>query len=171
MDNKQKLSLLHNTEWLRDVNHSQGVAFVFSLESLQSPILSHCKCIEISLSGHVFRVYYDIYPSLVAQTVKNLPSVQKTWLWSLGWEDLLENGMATHSSILAWRIIWTEEPGLLQSVGSQRVRHHWGNLTRTQFTQTGVNQIKFSREMDVNNFIKCCSFRGTQGSKYRSVIV
>ena len=140
MDNKQKLSLLHNTEWLRDVNHSQGVAFVFSLESLQSPILSHCKCIEISLSGHVFRVYYDIYPSLVAQTVKNLPSVQKTWLWSLGWEDLLENGMATHSSILAWRIIWTEEPGLLQSVGSQRVRHNWVTDTAQQCDIYGVNE-------------------------------
>ena len=80
MDNKQKSNLLHNTAWLRDVDHSQEVSFVFSLESLQSPILSHCKCIEISLSGYVFRVYYDIYPSLVAQMVKNLPSVQKTWL-------------------------------------------------------------------------------------------
>ena len=80
MDNKQKSSLLHNTAWLRDVNHSQEVSFLFSLESLQSPILSHCKCIEISLSGHVFGVYYNIYPSLVAQTVKDLPSVQKTWL-------------------------------------------------------------------------------------------
>ena len=46
-----------------------------------------------------------------------------------------------------------------------------GNLTRTQFTHTGVNQIKFSREMDVNNLIKCCSLRGTQGSKYGSMIV
>ena len=55
--------------------------------------------------------------------VKNLPTVQETWVQSLGLEDLLEKGIATHSSILAWRIPWTEEPGGLQSVGSQRVGH------------------------------------------------
>ena len=53
--------------------------------------------------------------------VKNLPARQETWVGSLGWEDPLEEGMATHSSILAWRIPWTEEPGGLQSIGSQRV--------------------------------------------------
>ena len=57
--------------------------------------------------------------SLVAQTVKNLPAIQKTWIQSLCWEDPLEEGMATHSSILAWRIPWTEEPGGLQTMGSQ----------------------------------------------------
>ena len=61
--------------------------------------------------------------SLVAQLVKNLPAVQETWVRSLGWEDLLEKEMATHSSILAWRISWTEEPGGLQSMGLQRVGH------------------------------------------------
>ena len=61
--------------------------------------------------------------SLVAQMVKNLPAVQETWVQSLGWEDPLEKGMATHSSILAWIIPWTEGPGELQSMGSQRVRH------------------------------------------------
>ena len=55
--------------------------------------------------------------------VKNLPAIQETWVRSLGWEVPLEKGMATHSSILAWRIPWTEEPGRLQSMGSQRVRH------------------------------------------------
>ena len=54
---------------------------------------------------------------------KNLPAVQEIQVQSLGWEDPLEKGMATHSSILAWRIPWTEEPGGLQSMGSQRVRH------------------------------------------------
>ena len=49
----------------------------------------------------------------------------ETWVWSLGWEDPLEEGMATHSSILAWRIPWTEEPGGLQSMGSQRVGRDW----------------------------------------------
>ena len=58
--------------------------------------------------------------SLVAQMLKNLPAMHETWVRSLGWEDPLEEGMATHSSILAWRIRWTEEPGGLQSIGSQR---------------------------------------------------
>ena len=55
----------------------------------------------------------------MAQMVKNLSTMQKTWVRPLGWEDSLEEGMATHSSILAWRIPWTEEPGGLQSMGSQ----------------------------------------------------
>jgi len=59
----------------------------------------------------------------VAQTVKNLPAMQETPVQSLGWEDPLEKGMATHSSILAWRIPWTEEAGGLQSIDLQRVGH------------------------------------------------
>ena len=61
--------------------------------------------------------------SLVGQLVKNPPAMQETWVESLSWEDPLQKGIATHSSILAWKIPWTEEPGSLQSVGSQRVRH------------------------------------------------
>ena len=61
--------------------------------------------------------------SLEAQVVKNLRAMQKSQVRSLGQEDPLEKGMATHSSILAWEIPWTEEPGGLQSMGSQRVRH------------------------------------------------
>ena len=57
----------------------------------------------------------------MVQTVKNLPAMQETWVQSLGQEDPLEKGMATHSSILVWRIPWTEEPDRLQSMGSQRV--------------------------------------------------
>ena len=55
----------------------------------------------------------------MAQTVKNLPAMLESWVQSLGWEDPLEEEMATHSSILAWRIPWTEEPGGLQSMGLQ----------------------------------------------------
>ena len=61
--------------------------------------------------------------SLVAQRLKHLPAMWETWVRSLGWEDPLEKEMATHSSILAWRISWMKEPGRLQSKGSQRVRH------------------------------------------------
>ena len=67
--------------------------------------------------------------SLVAQKVKNLPAIQETDVWCLGWENPLEKGMATHSGILAWRIPWTEEPGRLQSIQSQRVRHDWAAFT------------------------------------------
>ena len=70
----------------------------------------------------------------MAQIVKNLPAMQETWVRSLGWEDALEKGMATHSSILAWRIPWTEEPGGLQSMGLHRVRHD-------SKTNTGVSHV------------------------------
>jgi len=60
----------------------------------------------------------------VTQTVENLPGMQETKVGSLGWEDPLKKGMAIHSSILAWRILWTEEPGGLQSIDLQRVEHN-----------------------------------------------
>ena len=59
----------------------------------------------------------------MAQRLKRLPAMRETWVRSLGWEDLVEKEMATHSSILAWRIPWVEEPGGLQFMGSQRVGH------------------------------------------------
>ena len=64
----------------------------------------------------------------MAQLVNNLPAMQVTWVQSLGWEDPLEEGMATHSSILAWRILWTEEPGGLQSTGLQRAINTFASL-------------------------------------------
>ena len=72
----------------------------------------------------------------MAQRVKHLPAMQETQVLSLGQEDPLEKEMATHSSILAWRIPWTEEPGGLQSTGSQRVRHDWAtSLSLSPFIQ------------------------------------
>ena len=82
--------------------------------------------------------------SLVAHLVKNPPAMWETWVWSLSGEDPLEKGMATHSSILAWRIPWTEEPGRLQSMGSQRVRHDWVVFTFTlSFLKTCLNNSSF----------------------------
>ena len=66
-----------------------------------------------------------IWTSLVAQMVKRLSTMRETWVRSLGWEDLPEKEMAIHSSTIAWKIPWTEEPGRLQSMGSQRVGHDW----------------------------------------------
>ena len=68
----------------------------------------------------------------VAQMVKNQPAVWETWVQSLGWEIPLEKGMATHSSILAWRIPWTEESAGLQSMGLQRVVHNWATNTNIE---------------------------------------
>ena len=65
----------------------------------------------------------------MAQVVKNLPAIQETQVLSLGLEDPLEKGVATHSSILAWRVLWTEEPGGLYSMGSQRVEYDWATNT------------------------------------------
>ena len=66
---------------------------------------------------------YAYEASLLAQMVKRLPAMRETQAQSLGWEDPLEKAMATHFSTLAWKITWTEEPGRLQSIGSQRVGH------------------------------------------------
>ena len=67
--------------------------------------------------------HFSFLASLVAQMVKRLPAMQETRVQFLGWEDPLEKEMATHSSTLAWKIPWTEEPDRLQSMGSQRVGH------------------------------------------------
>ena len=67
--------------------------------------------------------YRILGASLVAQMVKYLPAMRETWVRSLDWEDPLEKGMAALSSILGWRVPWTEEPGGLQSMGSHRVGH------------------------------------------------
>ena len=86
----------------------------------------------------IMKLYYilhmhTIWNSLVVQMIKNLPAMQETPIWSLGQDDPLEKGMATHSSILAWRIPWTEEPGRLQSMGSQRVGLYWATNTHTYY--------------------------------------
>ena len=80
----------------------------------------------------------------MAQRVKRLPTMLETWVRSLGWEDPLEKKMATHSSIFAWRIPWTEEPGRLQSTGLQRVRHVW------------VNSLSLSKVAEIAHIIPIC---------------
>ena len=72
----------------------------------------------------------------MAQTAKNPPAMRETWVQSLVWEDSLEKGKVTHSSVLSWRIPWTEEPGRLQSVGLQRVGHD--RVTNTFFFEALV---------------------------------
>ena len=93
--------------------------------------------------------------SLVAQRLKRLPAMQETWVWSLGQEDPLEKEMATYSSILAWRIPWTEEPGGLQSTGLQRVGHDWAtslthSLTHSLHGIHGVISISQMRKLRIS---------------------
>ena len=73
--------------------------------------------------------------SMVAQLVKNLPAMQETWVWSLIWEDPLEEGTANHTSIRVWKIPWTEEPGQLQYMWSQRVGHDWATKHTARFQE------------------------------------
>ena len=77
--------------------------------------------------------------------VKNLPAIQESWVWSLGQEDSLEKEMATHSSIFPWKIPWTEEPGGLQSMGSQGVGHDWATEHMCFLSKSKLN-IKNSQK-------------------------
>ena len=102
------------------------------------------------------RVYpTHVWTSLVAQMVKRLPAMRETWVQSLGQEDPLEKETATHSSTLAWKIPWTEEPGRLQSMGSQRVGHDWA----TSRMHYGLNSEKILRRP---NMVPANIANGTQ---------
>ena len=108
--------LLHYKQILYCLNH-QGSPLIGDRDSptQYKPISILPNYIYKDLKGHTD----DLVASLVAQTIKNLPATQETQVQFLGWEDPLKGGMATHSTILAWRMPWTEEPGRLQSMGSQ----------------------------------------------------
>ena len=102
----------------------------------------------------LFSIYSSLRDSLVAQRLKRLPAMWETWVRSLGWEDPLEKEMASHSSILAWRIPWMEEPGGLQSTGSKRVGHDWA----TSLTLGIVNLIYSILLMKKPRLKKYCLF-------------
>ena len=85
----------------------------------------HCITSRMWVSSGWTKDNNNCYCLGMAQRVKRLPAMQETWVWSLSHEDPLEKEMATHSSTLAWKIPWTEKPGGLQSMDSQRVRHNW----------------------------------------------
>ena len=108
---------------------------------------------------------------LGGSVVKNLPAKQETWVHSPGQEDPLEMGMATHSSILAWRIPRTEEPGRLQSMGSQRVGHDWA----TKHTQEKI-RILFLKDIwksvikDFRGLYACLSSQKINGEKLCMVV-
>ena len=82
-----------------------------------------CVCVYVYIYIYIYTHTHIYIHTLVAQTVKRLSTMRETRVRSLGWEDLLEKEMATHSRTTAWKIPWTEESGRLQSMGSQSVRH------------------------------------------------
>ena len=98
---------------------------------------------------------------LVAKMVKNLPAMQEIQVWSLGQEDPLEKGMATYSSILAWRIPWTEEPGRLQFMGSQRDMTEW--LTLSSFFLPEAVGLRSSARPELTSFFSSGEYYGMQG--------
>ena len=87
--------------------------------------------------------------SLVAQTVECLSAMQETWVRSLGWEDPLETEMAIHSSTIAWKIPWTEEPCRIQSMGSKRVGHDWATSLRLPSTSPSILDMLVSSAWSV----------------------
>ena len=93
---------------------------------------SYYSPVSDDICHQILQVSY-LWGSLVGEMVKKPPAMQETQVWSLGWEDPLEKGMVTHSNILAWRTPWAEEPGGLQSIRRQRVRHNWGTNTHKLF--------------------------------------
>ena len=122
---------LCRTLWLKEDNLGMKFILIYTFKNYYSS-LSFKKLKPIFL-----RV--EVWSSLVAQSVKDLPKMRETQVRSLGWKDPLEKKTATHSSILAWKIPWTEEPGGLQSMGSQKTRTQLSNYTTT------TNDAKLTR--------------------------
>ena len=122
-----------------------------------SPQGNHCaESCHRKLILELLCVYPYVWVSLVAQTVKNLPAMRETQIWSLGWENPLEKGMVTHSSIPGWRIPWMEEPGRLQSTGWQRAGHDWATNTFTYFILVSTSFQSALHLQDSSMFIYPC---------------
>ena len=114
------------TELLVILHHSGS-----TLTCFLTKLCSTENVYSLFLTKSFYTEYAHIWALLVAQMVKIRPATRETRVWSLGGEDPLEKGMATHSSILAWRILWAEKPCGLPSLGSQRVRHGWTTSAHT----------------------------------------
>ena len=144
-------------------------------------LLSHKKeCIWLSYKGvdeprayytewnewetDKYRILMHIYgiegASLVTRVRKNLPAMQEIWVWSLDQEDPLEKGTAIHSSILAWRIPWTEAASRLQSMGWQRIRHDWATNTHTHMVSKKMMNQHEGQQWRCRRREQTCGHRG-----------
>ena len=125
--------------WENLLNRGAGWATVQMITNSQAQLSDGAQqCSPFYASKSQLWLVGKLFP--VVQRVKNLPTMQETWVWPLGQEDPLEKGMAIHSNILAWRIPWTEEPGGLLCKGSQRVGHNWA--TNNTATTMACGQVK-----------------------------
>ena len=111
--------------------------WLIHLYQLKCPLLLVTGKTTLKMAWRMRRIVFCV----VAQMVKNLPAMRDTWVWSLDWKDPLEEGMVTHSSILAWRIPWTEEPGRVQFKGFTKVGHNWETKHSTEQSRGSGIQV------------------------------
>jgi len=138
------------------------MVFVFVWLISLSRIIHSCHCKWQDFFNDWIIFHYICKASLVAQTVKNLPAMQEIQVQPLGPEEPLEEGMASHSSILAWRIPWAEEPGGLQSLGSQRVEHDWVTKHTHTHTHTHTHRHRiFFIHSSTNGHLGCLHILAT----------
>ena len=132
LKNRSYALIILTLHWVEELpTHRRWKSDAFQLHRDKPPSSGPSQtsaCASLHLVVH--RILYHTLTSLVAQTVKRLSTVRETRVRALGWGDPLEKEMAIHSTTIAWKIPWTEEPGRLQSMGSQRVRYDWA----TSFT-------------------------------------
>ena len=135
--------------WASDSHKESDTTEQLIWTELLAPTLFSIKAFHLVALIRALFYLLDSWASLVTQRGKNQPTLQKTRVRSLGCEGPLEEGMATHSSVLTWRISHTEEPGGLQSLGSQRVRHDWV----TKHTHTSLNNTNHVFKFTQLNFV------------------
>ena len=116
----KSLSMVYHINKLKNKNH-----MIISINAEKIFDKFQQKLLKLGIKETYLNIIKIIYDSLMARMVKSLPAMWETQVWSLGWKDSLEKEMATHFSILAWKIPWMEEHGRLQPMGLQRVRHDW----------------------------------------------
>ena len=141
----------------------------FSSVAQSCPTL--CDPMNCSIPGlpvhHQLQEFTQTLTSLVAQTVKRLSTMRETRVRSLGWEDPLEKEMAIHSRTIAWKIPWAEEPGRLQSMGSQRVRHDWA--TSLHFTSAVLSKCCIGLFSEKIYWVCVLIFKGKMHTMWKSM--
>ena len=155
--------LLHQLGYLYPLKLRSSISTSLKSASFNPIDLLSPKNSNIYSSSHITYWSSRDFNSLVAQMVNNLPSVQETWVRSLGQEDPLEEEMAIHSLLLAWRIPWTQEPGSSSPWGCKRVRHNWATNT---FTFRDFNAGKMTSGQYCSRFqLLCISRKGQAAPK------
>ena len=143
------ISFSRGSSWPRDriqVSHAKGRLFTDWATRVQNKTRNHALKYLYSCVLNICTLVCVMELPQVAQWSRIYPPMQAMRIQSLGQEDLLEEGTATHSSILAWRILWTEKPVRLQSTGSQRVGHDWSNSSHKHMYYTSIKKKRPSQQ-------------------------